>query len=73
VAQERLGHSRAETTLKHYIHLSPHKADAAADAISAALGVKRKLVKRKSTGKKLGKKPARKKPVAARIRRQLLA
>jgi hypothetical protein len=41
VAQERLGHSRPETILKHYVHLSPHKADAAADAISAALAVRK--------------------------------
>jgi len=37
VAQERLGHSRAETTMKHYMHLS-RQADAdAANAVSRRL------------------------------------
>jgi integrase len=34
VAQERLGHSRPETTLKHYTHETSSKADEAAQLVS---------------------------------------
>jgi integrase len=34
VAQERLGHSRPETTLKHYTHVTASKADEAAQIVS---------------------------------------
>jgi len=37
VAQERLGHSRAETTMKHYVHLSQQADAAAANAVSRRL------------------------------------
>jgi integrase len=47
VAQERLGHSRAETTVKHYVHLSL-KADAeAANAVSRRLRTARKSCSRR--------------------------
>src|SRR6266446_7910955 len=39
VAQERLGHSRAETTMKHYVHLSQHSDVEAANAVSRRLRV----------------------------------
>ena len=39
VAQERLGHSRAETTMKHYVHLSQHADVEAANAVSRRLRV----------------------------------
>ncbi|MGB4783281.1 MAG: hypothetical protein WAQ77_01090, partial [Candidatus Acidiferrum sp.] len=37
VAQERLGHSRAETTMKHYVHLSQQADAEAAKAVSRRL------------------------------------
>jgi integrase len=37
VAQERLGHSRAETTMKHYVHLSQQADADAANAVSRRL------------------------------------
>jgi integrase/predicted DNA-binding transcriptional regulator AlpA len=37
VAQERLGHSRAETTMKHYVHLSQQAEDEAAKVLSRRL------------------------------------
>jgi integrase len=37
VAQERLGHSRAETTMKHYVHLSQQADEDAANAVSRRL------------------------------------
>jgi len=37
VAQERLGHSRAETAMKHYVHLSQQADAAAANAVSRRL------------------------------------
>jgi integrase len=37
VAQERLGHSRAETTMKHYVHLSQQADAEAANAVSKRL------------------------------------
>lgn len=39
VAQERLGHSRAETTMKHYVHLSQQADAEAARAVSRRLRV----------------------------------
>ena len=39
VAQERLGHSRAETTMKHYVHLSQQADAEAANAVSRCLRV----------------------------------
>jgi integrase len=39
VAQERLGHSRAETTMKHYVHLSQQADSEAANAVSRRLRV----------------------------------
>jgi len=39
VAQERLGHSRAETTMKHYVHLSQQADAEAANAVSRRLRV----------------------------------
>jgi integrase len=36
-AQERLGHSRAETTMKHYVHLSQQADEDAANAVSRRL------------------------------------
>jgi integrase len=35
VAQERLGHSRPDTTLRHYSHATSSKADEAAQVVSA--------------------------------------
>jgi len=37
VAQERLGHSRAETTMKHYVHVSQEAEAEAAEAVSRRL------------------------------------
>jgi hypothetical protein len=37
VTQERLGHSRAETTMKHYVHLSQQADAKAANAVSRRL------------------------------------
>jgi integrase len=37
VAQGRLGHSRAETTMKHYVHLSQQADADAANAVSRRL------------------------------------
>lgn len=38
VAQERLGHSRPDTTLRHYSHVTVSKADEAAQIVSAMIG-----------------------------------
>ena len=38
VAQERLGHSRPDTTLRHYSHVSISKADEAAQIVSGMFG-----------------------------------
>ncbi len=42
VAQERLGHSRSETTMKHYLHVSDEAHAHAAQAISRRLKTSRK-------------------------------
>jgi integrase len=39
VAQERLGHSRIETTMKHYVHLSQQADREAPNAVSRRLRV----------------------------------
>jgi excisionase family DNA binding protein len=47
VAQERLGHSRAETTMKHYVHLSQQADADAANAVSRRL---RRVQRKAKTG-----------------------
>jgi integrase len=42
VTQERLGHSRAETTMKHYVHLSQQADAEAANAVSRRMRTARK-------------------------------
>ncbi len=37
VAQARLGHARAETTMEHYTHLTQHAMEEAAETISRRL------------------------------------
>ncbi len=48
VAQEWLGHSRAETTIKHYVHLSQQAEAEAAEAVSRRLRAARKTRKSRS-------------------------
>ena len=48
VTQERLGHSRAETTMKHYVHLSQQADAEAANAVSRRMRTVSKT--RKSRG-----------------------
>jgi len=47
VTQARLGHSRAETTMKHYVHLSQQADAEAANAVSRRLRTARKTRSRR--------------------------
>jgi integrase len=51
VAQERLGHSRAETTMKHYVHLSQQADTEAAQAVSRRLRAVVRKSKTESRGR----------------------